>query len=303
MVDYSTGTIDLEALEISDIIDIKILQEFLDNITIVMECAAMAVDRSGREVTRPSRHRDYIDSLNVSSLINQASRSGKPHVGEDHTGMVEFAVPVIVEGRHIGTVLGGLPLQEDTDHNADALARIVFIVVNSMAESGYNKLETEYFSSALAENFLQISSTIEMLAESAQTITDSQQKLGGEIEGINDLTREIGSILEAIAKVADKTKLIGLNASIEAARLGNDGRGFAVVANSIQELSENTKMTTKQVTELNKQIDEKISATLQNSSHTLEITEDQSAAMEQLTATIQSSVKLAEQLKDHCSKK
>ncbi len=303
MVDYSTGTIDLEALELSDIIDIKVLQEFLDNVTLVMDCAAVAVDRSAREVTRPVRHHDLMDSLNASSLLNQAARAGKPYIGSDHAGMVEFAAPVIVEGRNIGAVIGGLALQEDTDHNADALARIIFIVVNSMAESGYSKLETEYFSSALAENFLQISSTIEMLAESAQTITDSQQKLGGEIEGINDLTREIGSILEAIAKVADKTKLIGLNASIEAARLGNEGRGFAVVANSIQELSENTKMTTKQVTVLNKQIDEKISATLQNSSHTLEITEDQSAAMEQLTATIQSSVKLAEQLKEHCSKK
>ena len=111
------------------------------------------------------------------------------------------------------------------------------------------------------------------------------------------MTKEINQVLEFIDKVAKKTKLIGLNASIEAARLGNDGKGFTVVSSEIQKLSENTQSTTRQITELNGLINTRIGATVNKSEHTLGIVEDQSAAMEELSATVQDSLALAERLR------
>lgn len=346
MVEFRNGRICLEQLEISDIIDIGVLQDFLDNFALGMNCAAVAVDLNGQEVTKPSYYRDFCQKqIHMSSLGDkrcaechnqmgeEAVKIGKPYVGYCHAGLIDFAAPITVDNYHIGTVLGGqilnkqpdldsmrsmareLSLDPDEiedaakqidivpDRNIKAAAEVLYVVVNEMAQSGYNKLEIEYLSNTLAENFIQISQAVEALTNSAVEITDSQHELENEIQGVNDLTNEIAKINESIAQVARKIKMIGLNASIEAARLGESGRGFTIVANEIQHLSEHTTSTTSHVTSLNQRIEEKLQTTISNSHKTLAVTEDQSAAMQELYATVQNSVELAEYIRDMFSKK
>jgi len=55
-----------------------------------------------------------------------------------------------------------------------------------------------------------------------------------------DLSQTITSMATSIAAVSRRTKLLGLNASIEAARAGDAGRGFAVVATEVKELAVQT---------------------------------------------------------------
>lgn len=57
---------------------------------------------------------------------------------------------------------------------------------------------------------------------------------------IRSAMAELSRLMEVIDDVAYQTKLLALNASIEAAQAGNAGRGFAVVAVSIRQLSEQT---------------------------------------------------------------
>lgn len=54
------------------------------------------------------------------------------------------------------------------------------------------------------------------------------------------LTREAKVMLDRVGQIAADTRLVALNASIEAARLGTDGRGFAVVADEVRSLSRQT---------------------------------------------------------------
>lgn len=340
MIEYKEGKIDFEKLEIKDIIDVDVLQSFLDNFAIAVNCAAVSVDLSGNEVTRPSYYRDFCqDYIHKSTIGDQrcavchnemgekAVKQGKPFIGQCHAGLIDFAAPIIVEQHHIGTVLGGQILDSEPDlermrnmapelgispdalakaakkidivatKNIQAAAEVLFVVVNEMAQSGYSRLEIEYLSNTLADNFIRISEVVENLTNSANDITNNQHGLENEINEVGTLINEIEKIMNSIMDIAKRIKMIGLNASIEAARLGTTGQGFAVVASEIQHLSANTTQITSQVTNLNKSIGEKLSSTIANSQKTLSVTENQSSEMKELYKTIQDSVKLAENIR------
>jgi len=57
----------------------------------------------------------------------------------------------------------------------------------------------------------------------------------------------VSSALDSIDDISDRTNILSLNASIEAARAGVQGRGFAVVAEEIGRLAENSLVGSKEV--------------------------------------------------------
>ncbi|MCE5221004.1 MAG: PocR ligand-binding domain-containing protein [Clostridium sp.] len=331
--------LDMNALEIKDIIDIKLLQKFQDDFAFAMNCASVTVDKNGNPVTNPSSYTRFCNNFVHSTkkgddrcaashkrMGEEAARTGKPFVGACHAGLVDFAAPIIVEGKLIGTVLGGqmltdspkekdfIQIAKEIDVKPDSFveaanevnivnlkhiekaADVLFIVVNSLAKNGYNQIELDIVSKRLANNFIQVSANVEELSASATNISAQQEELNTEITQVGAITEQINSILEAIKSIAAQTKMLGLNASIEAARAGEVGKGFSVVAKEIKNLAENSKETAKSISELTTKIQESVTGTIKNSKIILETTKEQSAAMEGVSENIQDSVYIVEQL-------
>jgi methyl-accepting chemotaxis protein len=69
---------------------------------------------------------------------------------------------------------------------------------------------------------------------------------------------ETDTIIQYVNKIANQTKILGINATIEAARAGQYGKGFSVVANEVQKLANNSEEFAKEINEILMKITQEI---------------------------------------------
>lgn len=328
-----------ESIKIKDVIDIELLQKFQDNFATSMDVASVTVDINGNPVTKPSSYTSFCMDFTHSTTIGdnrcaeshkkggeEAAKTGRPYVYTCHAGLIDFAAPILVDGKQIGTILGGQVLTAPprldeykkianeigvdekgyeaavkqvkitTEKNITAAAEVLYIVANALSKIGYEQLKLKLMSQELNESFTQISSAMKELASTSVSVTNNQHILNDEIVNVQKISVEINTILDSIKSIADQTKMLGLNAAIEAARAGDAGRGFGVVASEIRKLSQNSKETAHQIMEMTTKIQGSVNKTLQISNSTLENTEQQSAAIEETNASVEEVMGLADEL-------
>ena len=87
-------------------------------------------------------------------------------------------------------------------------------------------------------------------------VRDSMAQSAAVIREMGKRSNEIGGIVNTINVIAERTNLLSLNASIEAARAGDAGRGFAVVAEEIRNLADRSAQATADIAAIIKALQE-----------------------------------------------
>lgn len=88
-------------------------------------------------------------------------------------------------------------------------------------------------------------SAAELVSRSAATVGETS----GTVDRLNQAAKRIQGIIETIEDIADRTRILSINAGIEAARAGDAGSGFRVVAGEVRALADNTSASAREIAE------------------------------------------------------
>jgi methyl-accepting chemotaxis protein len=111
--------------------------------------------------------------------------------------------------------------------------------------------------------------SVEKSIEGMNNIREQMESIAETIVMLSEQTRIIGGIIATVNDVAEQSNLLAVNASIEAAKAGEQGKGFAVVAQEVRNLADQSKEATVQIrvilSDIQKAVNSAVMATEQGS--------------------------------------
>ncbi|MDE7341023.1 MAG: methyl-accepting chemotaxis protein [Lachnospiraceae bacterium] len=247
-----------------------------------------------------SREADIIQ--NIGTLDFTERQKLERYCGrKDEVGMIADAMKVLVDAMYqvveglkkkCGELLEMAGEMSGTSSSASGTIRSVETAIQEIAEGAGNQAaetenasecviqignqiaKTKEKSSRLSDVAEQISNSSEEALETLQLLVGINEQAKNAVEEINKQTlntnesvQKIRDAAQLITSIAEETNLLSLNASIEAARAGDQGSGFAVVAGQIKKLAEQSNDSAKY-------IDKIIEALLEESSRAVQVMDE-----------------------------
>lgn len=128
------------------------------------------------------------------------------------------------------------------------------VAIEEMAASIHYVSENASSSASVAEqarvNAEHGTRAVTRTIEGMKAVRDQVQETAKRIKRLGESSQEIGEIVELIGDIGDRTSILALNASIQAAMAGEAGRGFAIVADEVERLADRATEATKRASML-----------------------------------------------------
>lgn len=141
-----------------------------------------------------------------------------------------------------------------------------------------------------------VNGTVRGMESIRATIAETEKR----IKRLGERSQEISGIVNLINTISERTHVLALNASMQAAVAGEAGRGFSVVAEEVQRLAESSRNATQQIATLVGNIQQETNETINTVNRTIgqvvEGSEQAQAAGEQMRLTQEITTQLVSQV-------
>lgn len=176
---------------------------------------------------------------------------------ESSDGLYNTAKDIASASEHVSSITQGV------SENSLKQAADIFNIKENFNEFGMVidntvKIVNEFDTMAnnIKEKSKESSKDVNLLINSINDLNIHFKAVIEKIQGLGSSIGKINDITNLINNISDQTNLLALNASIEAARAGELGKGFSVVAEEIRVLAEQSKISSKNISELLKNLSE-----------------------------------------------
>lgn len=111
------------------VINTQKFQKIQDDIAKATDMAVIAIDFKGNPITKHSRCSEFCSAVRSNNELYkycekcdsrgglEAARIQKPYIYICHIGVVDFAIPIIVDGQYLGAIMAGQVRLENEDNN------------------------------------------------------------------------------------------------------------------------------------------------------------------------------------------
>ncbi len=144
---------------------------------------------------------------------------------------------------------------------------------------------------------------VEDTVKAMDAIREQAEAVAANIVALSEKTQAIGEIIATVNDVSERTHLLALNASIEAAAAGEQGRSFAIVATEMKTLADQAKDATRTVRTILGEIQRGITSSVMLTEEAVKRsvagkaqTDASQAAIEEMGTRIQESVQTFQQI-------
>jgi methyl-accepting chemotaxis protein len=148
-------------------------------------------------------------------------------------------------------------LADGSENQATAIVKAssaIEDIAQSIQQVSQNAANAAMVAEQALQNAKQGNESVQKTIYGMNSIRQQVQQTAKRIKRLGESSQEIGEIVQLIGDIADRTSILALNASIQAAMAGEAGKGFAVVAEEVERLAERSTEATKRIGMLIKSI-------------------------------------------------
>ncbi|MFA0816103.1 MAG: methyl-accepting chemotaxis protein [Anaerofustis sp.] len=158
----------------------------------------------------------------------------------------------------------------------------------SVGKSLQKRSEVLDCAQGLSSSLIQITSAVNELSDTVQNVVKTNTENIEFVNNTDQKAKETNEILNIVRKVSRQTHLLGINASIEAAKAGQYGKSFEVVANEIRSLSESVSNSMNRMEDVLGGISAAISEMKKRIEQSNDAISSQASTLEEIAASIES---------------